>query len=463
MHCARGDCRSGGVTTTVNDPALRPQRDGGLASGDSGANTLEEMCEFVADCPHFTPEWTDHGYLVIRNQNIRNGRLDLSNPSFTHKDDYDRRTKRAKPEPGDIIFTREAPMGEVCMLPKGVECCVGQRQVLLRPRKDVHGPYLLYVLQSPFVRRQIFWNEGTGSTVSNVRIPTLKALLIPRLGASERFAADCLRALDDKIELNRRMNETLEAMARALFKSWFVDFEPVRAKVAGRATGLPQSISTLFPSEMVQTKAQNIPIGWRTGTLADVAMARRHSVAPADCSDLTLYIGLEHMPQRSIALGSWGFAGGVKSAKSRFQRGDILFGKLRPYFHKVGIAPVDGVCSTDIVVIVSRLPEWPAFVSATVSSDGFVTYTHRTSTGTKMPRTSWNTMSRYAICIPPRELAAAYQEAVQPALDDIVANIHANITLASLRDALLPKLISGEIRATQAEKAVEAVTGSASA
>ena len=93
-------------------------------------NTLEEMCELIVDCPHSTPKWTDTGHLVTRNQNIRNGRLDLSDKSFTNHEDYLVRVRRAVPQGGDLIFTREAPMGEICQVPQALECCVGQRQVL---------------------------------------------------------------------------------------------------------------------------------------------------------------------------------------------------------------------------------------------------------------------------------------------------------------------------------------------
>jgi type I restriction enzyme S subunit len=168
----------------------------------AATTSLKDMCELVVDCPHFTPDWTASGYIVIRNQNIRNGRLDLSDASYTHRQDFDRRNRRAKPRSGDIIFTREAPMGEVCIVPAGLECCIGQRQVLLRPKREVDGKYLFYALRSNFVRHQIFWNEGTGSTVSNVRIPVLEALKIPRLGSSEKSIGDLLGALDDKIDLN---------------------------------------------------------------------------------------------------------------------------------------------------------------------------------------------------------------------------------------------------------------------
>ena len=415
--------------------------------------TLEEMCELVVDCPHFTPEWTEIGYIVIRNQNIRNGCLDLSQPSFTHEADFKRRIKRARPRAGDIIFTREAPMGEVCIVPPGLECCVGQRQVLLRPAKDLDGCYLFYALQSPYVRHQIVWNEGTGSTVSNVRIPVLKVLKIPRLGSAESAIAHLLTALDHKIELNRRMNETLEAMARAIFKDWFVDFGPTRAKAEGRAPYLASELWDLFPNALDDDK----PVGWKQGVLGNVANSPRRGVSPDDVAEDTPYIGLEHMPRRSVALTEWEGAGNVTSNKSAFRKGEFLFGKLRPYFHKVGLTPLDGICSTDIVIVSSRASDWAAFTLACLSSDEFVDYTDRTSTGTKMPRTSWTTMGQYKIWLPSDKVVRAFQSLAQPLLDRLSANIHEARSLAQSRDLLLPKLMSGEIRLREAMKVVEAV------
>src|SRR5690606_20213113 len=98
---------------------------------------LQEVCSLIADCPHSTPVWKDSGYIVVRNQNIKGGRLDLSSPSFTDSEHFAHRIRRARPTAGDIIITREAPMGEVCMIPPNLECCLGQRQVLLRPNPEV--------------------------------------------------------------------------------------------------------------------------------------------------------------------------------------------------------------------------------------------------------------------------------------------------------------------------------------
>lgn len=255
-------------------------------------NSLESMCELIVDCPHSTPEWTDSGYLVTRNQNIKNGVLNLSSPSFTNRDDYLKRVKRAEPKAGDIIFTREAPMGEVCMIPEGLQCCLGQRQVLLRPKSSLCGEYLFWALQSPLVQHQISWNEGTGSTVSNVRIPVLKALNIPRQ-ENEAEIAKVLSDIANKIELNRQTNQTLEQIAQAMFKSWFVDFDPVRAKTAANAVGENaqraamvaisgkdyaaldqleqqnpeqyqqlQATADLFPDNLIDSELGEIPEGW---------------------------------------------------------------------------------------------------------------------------------------------------------------------------------------------------------
>ncbi len=155
-------------------------------------------------------------------------------------------------------------MGEICQIPKRVRCCLGQRQVLLRINNENDPRFILYAIQSPMVQHEIGWNEGTGSTVSNVRIPVLKALGIPRPELAEQSEiAETLGLLDDKIELNRQTARTLEELAQRLFKSWFVDFDPVRAKIAGRQPAhTPPEIADLFPNRLVDSPLGSIPEGW---------------------------------------------------------------------------------------------------------------------------------------------------------------------------------------------------------
>ncbi len=270
----------------------------------------------------------------------------------------------------------------------------------------------------------------------------------------QRAIAHILGTLDNKIELNRRMSETLEAMARALFKSWFVDFDPVRAKAEGRDPGLPQPLADLFPARLVDSELGEIPEGWEVGTVGDVAEHARRGVRPSQIDPQTPYIALEHMPKGCIALSSWGIGDGLESNKFGFKRGEVLFGKLRPYFHKVGVAPVDGVCSTDIVVVAPRARAWFGFVLGHVSSVEFVNYTDAGSTGTKMPRTSWKEMACYEVPLPPEPIAEGFDAFVRPSVERIIANVHESRTLAALRDALLPRLISGELQVKDTERLI---------
>lgn len=415
----------------------------------SEVRSLSQICSLIADCPHSTPVWTDSGYVVIRNQNIKNGRLDLSAPSFTDAKHFAHRIRRAKPTAGDIIFTREAPMGEVCMIPQGIECCVGQRQVLLRPNPEVvDGRFLLFALQSPQVQHEIAWSEGTGSTVSNVRIPVLEALRIPIPPLeTQREIGAVLSALDDRIRLLRQTNITLESIAQALFKSWFIDFDPVRAKAEGREPeGMDADTAEMFPAEFEESALGLIPKGWEPNKLDAICTNPRAQAKPSQISADTPYIGLEHMPRKSIALDSIGTAEGLESGKFWFERNDVLFGKLRPYFHKVGLAPCRGVCSTDILVLRPKAAEWLGLLTMHASSDALVAHATQLSYGARMPRTSWHDVGAFDMVMPSQSLAGAFNAMVSPMFERIHANLDAVHVLADLRDTLLPRLISGKLR-----------------
>jgi type I restriction enzyme S subunit len=295
----------------------------------------------------------------------------------------------------------------------------------------------------------------TGAVQPKLNKRSLESIELPIPELEERLDINLvLGALDDKIELNRQMNETLEAMARALFKDWFVDFGPTHRKAAGitdpvkilgGAIPSPQKatpIADLFPDTFGE---DGLPVGWKEGRLSDWASVVTKTVKPNEVDPKTNYIGLEHMPRRSIALGQWETAAKVTSNKSAFERGQILFGKLRPYFHKVGIAPIDGICSTDIVVVDGLSPELRSFVITLMSTEDFISYTNQSSSGTKMPRTSWKLMREYPIVRANKEAVSTFCELVQPMHKKIVHSLIENQTLAEMRDLLLPKLMSGEI------------------
>lgn len=374
-------------------------------------------------------------------------------------------------EQGDILLSVRAPIGRVNRASE--KCAIGRGLAVVRGRTTSDTTYLEFFLRYSSEIWKTLENEG--SVFGNAKKEDLEKLQVIWPETNTRAAiAHILGTLDDKIELNRRMNQTLEEMARAVFKSWFVDFLPVRAKAAIRreypdwsnaqvsrlsaeqagaaCPNIKPEIAELFPDEFENSELGEIPKGWRVGRLGDVGDNPRRGVQPTNIQPGTPYIALEHMPKRCITLSDWGIADGIESNKFEFKRGEILFGKLRPYFHKVGIAPVDGVCSTDIVVVAPKSTVWFGFVLGHVSSAEFVEYTNAGSTGTKMPRTSWAEMTRYKIVLPPQAVARAFTERLQPFVDRIIAAVNESRTLAALRDTLLPKLISGELKMKDAEK-----------
>jgi type I restriction enzyme S subunit len=360
---------------------------------------------------------------------------------------------------GDVVIARTgASTGRSAYIQHPPSAVFASYLVRLKTRSEYDSRYVAYYLRS-----SLFWDFiravlGDKSAQPNASASTMtKApFCAPKNIDEQRSIAGVLGLLDDRITALRRYNQTLEAIARAIFKSWFVDFDPVRAKAEGRATGLPGRIAALFPDSFEDSELGEIPFGWAVGKFGDVADNPRRGISPGEIPEETPYIALEHMPRKCIALSEWGTADGVESGKFAFDANDILFGKLRPYFHKVGIAPISGVCSTDILVIAPRAPEWFGFVLGHASSDAFVEHTNAGSTGTKMPRTNWHDMARYPLVLPPPPIAKAFTELTRPAVSRIVASTHQNRALASLRDVLLPKLISGEIRISTAVEEVEA-------
>ena len=321
-----------------------------------------------------------------------------------------------------------------------------------RAKEGVDQGFLFYCMASQsFVDFADAGSEGTRMPRTQWDWVSKYDISLPSL-SEQRCIAHNLEILDAKIELNRQMNETLEAMARAIFKSWFVDFDPVRAKMEGREpVGMDAETAALFPAAFQVSPLGKIPEGWEVSTLGEIAQNVRRSAKVNEIDSNDVYIGLEHMPKRNIALSEWQTADGIGSNKSRFSKGEILFGKLRPYFHKVGVAPIDGVCSTDILVLRPIKPRWFGVVLGIVSAEEFVSYTDSHSTGTRMPRTNWTDMSKYEFAQPQVEIAQKYSDVIQPLIERIIENICQSHTLADIRDVLLPKLLSGEIRVNRIE------------
>lgn len=382
--------------------------------------TIKELCSVVVDCPHSTPTWTAEGKIVVRSNNIKNGRIDFSSPSYTDDEHFQQRIKRATPQGGDIIITREAPMGEVGMIPEGIVCCLGQRMVLLRANPEIcDNYYLLYSLQSRYVQHQISWSEGTGTTVSNLRIPHLEQLKIPYLPLSkQRQVSSVLRCLEGKIEQNRVINDNLQQQARAIYKEWFIDF--------GQTSG-------------------TTPATWKHGKLKDVLQLHKRAIK-AGANTTLPYLPIDTIPMQSFGVTEFRPNDEAKSSLITFQKDDIIVGAMRVYFHRVVLAPCDGITRTTCFTLSPYNSKYLSYALLTCDLDSSIDHAQNTSKGSTMPYAVWDGgMGEIEIVIPPIDVAEEFNNIVLPMLRQIQRNCEEIKLLGGLRDTLLPKLMSGEI------------------
>lgn len=336
---------------------------------------------------------------------------------------------------------------------------MNQNSVIIRAQSNskVDQKFIYYQLKTEQFSHHLISKAQGSANQASITLDAIFSYEInwPDSGLRQAIV-EILEALDDRISLLRETNATLEAIAQALFKSWFVDFDPVRAKQQGREPeGMDAETAALFPDSFEESELGLVPSGWRVGTLGQIADTVRSQRKPSELNSDTNYVGLEHIPRRCLCLANWGSAEVLESAKSCFSKDDILFGKLRPYFHKVVIAPFDGVCSTDILVCQSKQREYYGLVTMHLFSKTLIDYAERLSNGAKMPRINWKDLAAYPIVLPPPDVAESYRVAVDPLFQAMLANVQQIKTLSTLRDTLLPRLISGQLRLQDAEALIE--------
>lgn len=233
---------------------------------------LGDICTDVIDCPHSTPKWLEEGIPVIRNYNLVNGQIDKATLSYVDEKTYKDRIKRGAPEEGDIIISREAPMGMVGIVPPNFRCCLGQRLVLLKVDKSQCNPrYLLYVMMSDYVQSQIKKADATGSIVSNLNIPDLKDLSIPIVDKStQEKVAKLLSLIDRKIKNNQDINENMQNQIRLVYDYWFMQFDyPNKSGQPYRSSGGKMKKSEisgrLIPSDWTETELLKV-VSWNGGS-----------------------------------------------------------------------------------------------------------------------------------------------------------------------------------------------------
>ena len=371
--------------------------------------------------------------------------------------------------------TKKASAGTVLLLTRGMTLlnelpvCVIQEPMTfnqdvkaLMPSPTVESAFLPYLVlghKNRLLNLVDLAGHGTGRLNSDV----LKSLVIRLPPLSEQRAiAHILGTLDDKIELNRRMNETLEAMVRAIFKDWFVDFGPVRAKMEGRDPGLPKHIADLFPDRLVDSELGEIPEGWPLVSLPDLMDI--NPPRPLRKGENAPYLDMANMPTSGHAPGS--VVERPFGSGTRFANGDTLVARITPCLENGKTAYVDflgddeiGWGSTEYIVLKPLHPlpsEYAYFLARSAKFREFAIHNMSGTSGRQ--RVPVSSLSGFSIASPPARIGVHFGRVARGLLGRARSAIDQSRILGDCRDTLLPKLISGELRVPDAEKTIEAIT-----
>ena len=324
-------------------------------------NTLESLLSEVIDYRGKTPKKSDYGVKLITAKIIKNGRiLTDGNFEYIRPEIYDETMRRGIPQKDDVLITTEAPLGEVAIIRSDEKIALAQRVILLRANRMKLAPFFLYYsLQSQLIQSRIK-AKATGTTVFGIKNPELRSIKVPTPSLDyQQKIASILSAYDDLIENNLQRIQLLEEAAQLIYKEWFVNLR--------------------FPGHEHTKIVDGVPEGWECGSLVNICSQEKRSIDINKVDPDTPYVGLEHIPRRSISLLQWGYARDIQSNKFQFEKGEILFGKIRPYFHKVVKAPISGICSSDAIVIRPKKTKYLPLVLSVVSSFEFVDFASKTS------------------------------------------------------------------------------------
>ena len=363
---------------------------------------------------------------------------------------------------GDIVFSRVGSVDRRALVREAEEGWLFSGRCLrVRPDKGKVDPtYLSYFFGLP-VFQEYIRSIAVGATMPSLNTQILSSvpILHPPL-EEQRAIAHVLGTLDDKIELNRRMNETLEDMARALFKSWFVDFEPVRAKMDGRwrrgesLPGLPAEHYDLFPDRLVASELGDIPEGWAIGQLSDVATQLRDNENPEVSSDIVFsHFSIPAYDEGQTPKRELG--GSIKSTKSRVFENTVLLSKLNPEINRVWLvdmAPNErAICSTEFLVLEAKPPFRSSYVYCLVLSPFFRQQIQSIVTGTSKShqRAPADAVLSLKTLIPDERAIEAFVSPVSGLFRHNRTLRRESRALAALRDALLPRLVSGNMKVQQ--------------
>ena len=352
-----------------------------------------------------------------------NGGFDFSNLKFVPKSYY-QKAKRGKIKENDILVVKDgATIGKISRVTRNFpfpEAMVNEHVFIVRGNNELVDQVFLFYKMFTREGKEMIKNSTGGSAQGGLKKDFLDywKTYIPQDPNEQKRIAEILSAFDEKIEVNNKINKTLEEMAQAIFKEW------------------------LLKDQKSKIKNQK----WRIGKLGEIMELRKDRIKRYEEWKNLKLLDLGRFPQRNLAMVSYGRGEEIKTSVFAFKKCDILFGAVRPYFHKVLIAPFNGVTNSSVFVIYPKRNIFYSFLVAVLFSNSTITYATQVASGTKMPVVKWEDLCKMPIIIPDEETIKNFDDKVKPLYKKIIQNAKENQKLAALRDLLLPKLMSGEMR-----------------
>ncbi|HDM8222050.1 TPA: restriction endonuclease subunit S [Vibrio campbellii] len=444
--------------------------------GSDFITKIGEIAE-VFDGPHATPKKIDTGPYFLSISSLENGQLDLSKSAHLSEEQFVKWTKRVTPREGDVLFSYETRLGEAALMPGGVKACLGRRMGLLRPNLNKVLPeYLLYAYLSPAFQSEIKKRTNHGATVERISLKELPdfEVRIPAL-SEQKSTVKILKALNEKIALNNQINQTLEQMAQTLFKSWFVDYDPVidnaldaissgkkvdipevfesrveRRKAVRESADfkpLPDDVRQLFPSEFEESELGWVPKGWRGGNISDLALINPSSWTKKNAPDQVEYVDLASAKFGTIQSSDiYAYDEAPSRARRILFKHDTIFGMVRPANRSFAYVDRNGLTgSTGFVVVRAKESAARSFIHIAITSNDAISEFVRIADGAAYPAIKPDDIADYPTVLPCPEVLKLFEGIVSNYREKIATNISSAKDLAELRDILLPKLISGEL------------------
>ena len=417
-------------------------------------NTLVELCEIVSSKRVFAASYQSEGVPFFRGKEVSQLARgeDTTAELYISNEVYNDVISRTGPiNSGDILLTAVGTLGNPYQV-KETDLPFyfkdGNIVWLRKFSKEINSTYLFYWLNSEYGRRKIL-DTAIGSTQAALTITGLAAISIscPSL-AQQTGIVGILSAIDQKITINNVLSKTLEGIAQTIFKSWFIDFDPVKAKMAGeKPAGMDAATAALFPDSMEESELGIVPSGWKVTKLSSSLKLHKSTVKAGASTESVPYVPVDQIGAKDIFLKNSMPGSAAKTSLVSFRKNDILFGAMRPYFHKVVLAPFDGTTRTTTFVLRVINSNYLSHSLFTVNQENAVAFATNNSQGTTIPYAVWNnSFEDFPMVLPPEPTAKAFNDLVLPIIEYGYSLIAQNRSLVEIRNGLLPRLISGELQ-----------------